>query len=101
MSVVNAARLRLEIARRGWNAVILAHDARLSPVSVQKRSAVCIGGHVAAMHRGRSGGPTSDGVGRAYPVNRGVTTIGTIATGTTTSTAPMSQPGPWGRVTPR
>jgi len=32
--VVNAARLRLEIARRGWNAVILAHEARLSPVSV-------------------------------------------------------------------
>jgi hypothetical protein len=32
--VVNAARLRLEIARCGWNAVILAHEARLSPVSV-------------------------------------------------------------------
>jgi hypothetical protein len=46
MSVVlNANRLRLEIARRGWNASCLARDARLSAATV---SAALAGRPIAA-----------------------------------------------------
>jgi transcriptional regulator with XRE-family HTH domain len=31
---VNAARLRYEMARRGWDAINLAREARLSPATV-------------------------------------------------------------------
>ena len=31
---VNPARLRYEMARRGWNAINLAREARLSPATV-------------------------------------------------------------------
>lgn len=46
MSVtVRAARLRQEMARRGWDAVHLAHEARLSPATV---SAALAGRPIAA-----------------------------------------------------
>lgn len=46
MSVtLRAARLRQEMARRGWDAVHLAHEARLSPATV---SAALAGRPIAA-----------------------------------------------------
>lgn len=43
--VVRTARLRQEMARRGWDAVHLAHEARLSPATV---SAALAGRPIAA-----------------------------------------------------
>ncbi len=42
---VSTARLRQEMARRGWDAVHLAHEARLSPATV---SAALAGRPIAA-----------------------------------------------------